>query len=367
LHNIKTMIQYTKVLNVLYVEDDSVLLESTKKVFDNYFKSVDTAHDGQEGLRLYEDYHKQNGSYYDLVITDINMPKMNGMEMSEEILSRNDMQAIIITTAHNEVQKLQEAIDIGISGFVIKPIKHEKLNNVLYRIARAISDHIFVESHITKIEDLNIKLEEQNEELKAKNDELSKSLRMLDTVINKDQIVDSKSKSKEKIKIEQEQAKAEAQDKEQKTEQLKLLIEDDLYELKEILSEIDVVIINIINNIDETDIDSLNELILLFSKYASVLSFYTIFDELSVAMTGFSTTLKENPLPDNIENIKNIFMLLETFTYVLDKWHGDLSSGDENKINSLDASIINDMHTITNMWTQKEEEVDENLDDIFDF
>jgi len=360
LHNIKTMIQYTKVLNILYVEDDSILLESTKKVFDNYFKSVDTAHDGQEGLRLYEDYHKKNGSYYDLVITDINMPKMNGMEMSEEILIQNDMQAIIITTAHNEIQKLQEAIDIGISGFVTKPIKHEKLNNALYRISRAISDRIFVESHITKIEELNIKLEEQNREL-------SKSLRMLDTVINKKQIIESKNKSKEKTKVEQEQAKLEAQEKEQKTEQLKLLIEDDLYELKEILSEIDVVIIKIINNIYETDIDSLDELISLFSKYASVLSFYTIFDELSVAMTGFSITLKENPLPDNIENIKNIFMLLETFTYVLDKWHIDLSSGDENKINSLDASIINDIRTITNMWTQKEEEVDENLDDIFDF
>ncbi len=359
MYNLKSMLQYTKVLNVLYVEDDSILLESTKKVFVNYFKNVDTAPDGQVGLNLYDNYHKKNGSYYDLVITDINMPNMDGMAMSEEILKRNDIQAIIITTAHNEVQKLQEAIDIGVSGFVTKPIKHEKLNNVLYKISRTINDHLFVESHITKIEDLNIKHEEQNKELKAKNEELKKSLRMLDTAINKNQIIQSENK----IKV----IETEIKDREQKLEQIKSLIEDDLYELKEVLSEIDVIVIEVINNVDEINIDSLNELTLLFTKYASVLSYYTIFDELSVAMADFSITLKENPLPDDSEYIKNIFMLLETFMYVLYKWHTDLSSGDENKINSLDASIINDINTITNMWTQKEEEVNEDLDDIFDF
>ncbi|MCF6331627.1 MAG: response regulator [Sulfurimonas sp.] len=352
MHNIKLMLQYTKVLNVLYVEDDSMLLESTKKVFDNYFKNVDIAVDGQEGLELYIEYHKKNGVYYDLVITDINMPNMDGMAMSEEILNKNDMQAIIITTAYNEIQRLQEAIDIGVFGFITKPIKHENLNKILYKISRTICDRIFVESHITKIEKLNIKLEKQNEEL-------SKSLRMLDTVISKDKTTHSEDKTKT-TEIDDEEQK-------QKIEQLKLLIQDDLYELKEILSEIDVVVIKFINNPQEIDTSSLDELILLFSRYASILSFYTIFDELSIAMSNFSVTLKENPLPEDVENTKNIFMFLETFMYVLDRWHTDLFSGDENKINALDASIINDMHTITNMWTQKEEEADENLDGIFDF
>ncbi len=352
MHNLKLMLQYTKVLNVLYVEDDGALLESTKKVFDNYFKNVDIAVDGQEGLKLYIDYYKKNGVYYDLVITDINMPNMDGMAMSEEILNKNDMQAIIITTAYNEIQRLQEAIDIGVFGFITKPIKHESLNRVLYKISRTICDRIFVESHISKIEKLNIELEKQNEEL-------SKSLRMLDTVISKDKTIHPKDKTKT-TEIEDEEQR-------QKIEQLKLLIQDDLYELKEILSEIDVIVIKFINNTEKIDTNSLDELILLFSRYASILSFYTIFDDLSVSMSNFSITLKENPLPEDIENTKNVFMFLETFMYVLDRWHTDLFSGDENKINALDASIINDMHTITNMWTQKEEEVDENLDGIFDF
>jgi len=361
--NIKIMLQYTKMLNVLYVEDDSMLLQSTKKVFDNYFKNVDIAVDGKEGLILYNKYYKDNNSHYDLVITDINMPNMNGMDMSKEILEKNQMQSIIITTAYNETKKLHDAIDIGISGFITKPIQHEKLNNLIFKVSRAVSDRIFVESHISQIEDLNIKLEEQNEELKAKNEELNKSFRMLNTVITKKKTKNSNKSLKAK-KIDEE---ARVQAQEQKIEQIRSLIHNELYELKEILSEIDVVVIEIINNVSSIDKSSLDELIMLFSRYASILSFYTICDDLSIAMANFSITLKENPLPESEENIKNVFMLLESFMYVLDKWHKDLSSEDENKINALDASIISDMHTITNMWTQKEDNLNEDLDNIFDF
>ena len=359
MNNIKLMFKYTKMLNVLYVEDDAVLLKSTKKVLDNYFNKVDVAINGKNGLQMYEEYNKKNGSYYDLIITDINMPLMNGIDMSKEILDKNQMQSIIIITAYDEVEKLREAIDIGISGFIAKPIKLDKLNNIICRVSRAISDRAFVESHINNIEELNIKLEEQNKELKIKNEELDKSLRMLNTVIHKEQIINPQ----KDIKVTDVDAEA----KEQKLEQLRLLIQDDLYELKEILSEIDVVIIKIINDVSLINSNSFDELILLFSRYASILSYYTIFEELSCAMADFSVTLKENPLIENEKKIKNVFMILESFMYVLNRWHIDLSSEEEEKINAFDASIISDMHTITNMWIQKKEEVNEGLDDIFDF
>ena len=359
MNNIKLMFKYTKMLNVLYVEDDAVLLKSTKKVLDNYFNKVDVAINGKNGLQMYDEYNKKNNYYYDLIITDINMPLMNGIDMSKEILDKNQMQSIIIITAYDEVEKLREAIDIGISGFIAKPIKLDKLNNIICRVSRAISDRAFVESHINNIEELNIKLEEQNKELKIKNEELDKSLRMLNTVIHKEQIINPQ----KDIKVTDVDAEA----KEQKLEQLRLLIQDDLYELKEILSEIDVVIIKIINDVSLINSNSFDELILLFSRYASILSYYTIFEELSCAMADFSVTLKENPLIENEKKIKNVFMILESFMYVLNRWHIDLSSEEEEKINAFDASIISDMHTITNMWIQKKEEENEGLDDIFDF
>ena len=357
--NIKLMLEYTKNLSVLYVEDDLNLVDTTKELLGNFFKKLDVAYDGKEGLEKYIAYEKKNSSFYDLIITDINMPNMNGVLMSAEILKLNPMQSIIITSAHNEVEYLSSAIELGVNAFVTKPINNNKLMQVLYKTSQAISDHNFVLFHLEMIEDLNMQLEIQNKELLAKNSELEKSFRMLDTMVHKDKISNPKNITQKEIPtVEDEYLK----------EQIANLIEDDLQELREIHEEADLNIINIINTIDTIDIYALPNLVEQFTKYSTILSFYNFFDELGGSMKVFALTLKDNPLPENGDDIKNIFMLLESFMYVLGKWQNDLESGDSNNINSLDASMISDMHTITNMWTQKEEEVnDDDLDGIFDF
>jgi len=166
--NIKSMLEYTRELHVLYVEDDLLLLESTKELFLNYFKTVDIAINGQEGLEKYTTYKKKENSFYDLIITDINMPQLNGIEMSEKVLAINAIQAIIIITAHNENDNLNKAIELGVSGFITKPMDNSRLINVLYKTAQTISDHKFVESHMQMMEELNIKLSHQNSELLIK-------------------------------------------------------------------------------------------------------------------------------------------------------------------------------------------------------
>jgi len=365
--NIKILLQYSKNLNVLYVEDDLSLLQTTSELFLHYFNNIDIASNGQEGLDKYNEYKKANDDYYDLIITDINMPKLNGIDMSKEILDINAMQAIVITTAHNEVEYLNQAINLGINGFVTKPINNNQLIKVLHKACIAISDHKFVDSHIEIIETLNVELDEkniilqkQNKELVDKNTELEKSFRMLDTMVHKEQLSHSK-------KVTEETAQNTADDKHIQ-EQIEHLIYDDLNELKELHSEIDLNVISILNSVDSIDIYALQNLIKKFLKYSTILSIYSFFDELGGSMNGFALTLKENPLPQNEESVTNIFMLLESFMYVLGRWQDDLSLGNANNINSLDASMISDMHTITNMWTQKEEVLNEDdLDDIFDF
>ena len=190
--NIKSMLEYTRELHVLYVEDDLLLLESTKELFLNYFKTVDIAINGQEGLEKYTTYKKKENSFYDLIITDINMPQLNGIEMSEKVLAINAIQAIIIITAHNENDNLNKAIELGVSGFITKPMDNSRLINVLYKTAQTISDHKFVESHMQMMEELNIKLSHQNSELLSKNTKLEKSLRILDTMIHKEQLTHHK-------------------------------------------------------------------------------------------------------------------------------------------------------------------------------
>lgn len=357
---LKLLLEYTKCIDVLYVEDDEQLLHTTKELLDNYFPTVDVATDGQSGLDKYLSYYKKNEKYYDIVITDINMPRLSGIEMSKVIYSINPRQEIIITSAHNEVEYLLSAIELGINGFITKPITNKQLTKVIYKSSQAISNQRFVDEHVELIENLNIKLQEQNGELLAKNEELVKSFRMLDTMVNKKKMTSSRDNKDNKSEI--------TTDEDAMNAQIKDLVEGDLAELKEIHAEIDYAIINIMKNYDLISIDAIESLVKQFAKYASILSFYTFFDELGISMSKFSNTLIENPLPENKESIENIFMLLESFMYVLGKWQEELSYGDESKINSLDASIISDMYTITNMWTQKEQSSsEEDLDGIFDF
>jgi len=351
MRKLEHILDLTENLHVLYVEDNLLLLESTRELFKNYFKEVDTAENGKEGLEKYLAFKEKNGNFYDIVITDINMPFLDGIELSSKILDKNFTQAIIITTAHNEVEYLSKAINLGIDGFIIKPIKQDELMKVIYKSAQAINDHKMVDAYITMMEELTIKVEEQNIELNDRNSELEKSTRILDTIIHKDTIISFMKKIEQNI------------DTEDYDKQIQELINNPLYELKELLTEIDVNLIEIINDSYHISSERLVLLAKLFSKYASVLWFYSFFAELASAMTNFSSTINNNPLPNNEQSVKNIFVLLESFVYVIGKWQEDLESGDESKVNILDASLNSDMKTITHMWL--EEEVD--VQNIFDF
>lgn len=356
----KLIREYSKDLNVLYVEDDKELLHSTKEVLENYFQCVDSANDGQEGLETYKSYIDTNGQSYDLVITDINMPRMNGIEFTRNILMHNPQQPILIISAHDDSEYLLEAIDIGVSGFITKPINHQRLSKILYKTSMAISDHKYVERHLDTLEDLNMMLQQQNSELNDKNEQLEKSLRLLNTITHKEELLHPKKKSSEKTIGSND-------DVNNLKEQIRHFIENDIYELKELLNEIDLVVIEVIKNRHSLGGNTSARLVALFKKYATTLSMYTFFDELSLAMSTFTATLEDNPLPENEEHINNVFLLLEGFLYDLSRWHEDLLSGDENKINAFDASNIVNMRLITNMWTVQEEEGESDLDAIFDF
>jgi len=349
MNDIKLTIGYTKKLNILYVEDDETLLNTTKTLFENYFNNIDTAVDGNDGYEKYVSYKKEHNEYYDLVITDINMPKLNGIGMSEKILLLNSVQPIIIATAHNENEFLLQAIELGISGFITKPLINTKLVNALYRVAKSIDDRKFVETHLEKVEKLNTALLVHNKKLK-------KSLRMLDTVINKENIVHPQKDVNEVDGLNSEKHIA---------EQINELINNDFDELKEILIEIDLFIIEIIDDITLATESRLPEFSKLFARFSAILSYYTLFEDLSYSMNKFTTIIKESPLPKDPENVKNIFMLLESFIYMLNKWQNDIEDGNKFNKSIFNSSMISDLNMISNMWLDENSET--TIEGIFDF
>lgn len=113
-------------LSILVVEDDKELNESLKELLETFFKRVDTAKDGVEALNKYKI------NRYDIVLTDINMPLMSGLELSKEIKVLNYEQVILVLSAYID-DFVIDLIEIGIQGLILKPFETEKFIVTLCR------------------------------------------------------------------------------------------------------------------------------------------------------------------------------------------------------------------------------------------
>jgi len=114
-------------ITVLYCEDETDLRMVTGDVIKQFTKEVFLAEDGKKGLELF----KEHANKIDLIITDVNMPEMNGLEMAREIKAINHNIPIIVATAFSNSSYLLEAIDLGIDKYVLKPIDIKKLFSVM--------------------------------------------------------------------------------------------------------------------------------------------------------------------------------------------------------------------------------------------
>lgn len=127
----KNIIQeHTKVLkelNILFVEDSEEILESMSELFAKICKNFYTAKNGKDGLEFF----KENQHKIDLIITDINMPLLDGINMAREIRKIKKV-PIIISTAFSETQYLIDAFNIGISKYILKPINVYQMIDVIH-------------------------------------------------------------------------------------------------------------------------------------------------------------------------------------------------------------------------------------------
>lgn len=124
--DIKILKEQTKELTLLYVEDNEQLKNVKLEMFNEIFKRVVYAENGYEGLMKY-----QNESF-DLVITDINMPVMDGLEMVEKIQKIDASQVVIVLSAYAEIEYLTKLSKLNIFCFLTKPVDMKKLLQKIY-------------------------------------------------------------------------------------------------------------------------------------------------------------------------------------------------------------------------------------------
>ena len=122
--------------SLLYVEDDSELRESTVEIFETLFKEIISVENGEKGLYTYVDYFEINKKHFDIVVTDIQMPKLNGIGLIKEIFALNKNQKIVVVSAYDNKKYLLELINIGISGFIQKPLSSKQLISTLLEVCR---------------------------------------------------------------------------------------------------------------------------------------------------------------------------------------------------------------------------------------
>lgn len=119
-------------MRILYVEDDEDVRTLMAQRLKRHVSELLIAADGKQGLTLYE------AEKPDLVITDVQMPEMDGLTMASAIKAINRDTPIIVTTAYSDADYLLHAINAGIDGYVVKPIKVDVLLETLNKHARVL-------------------------------------------------------------------------------------------------------------------------------------------------------------------------------------------------------------------------------------
>jgi len=130
--NAKELKNITKNLTLLYVEDENELRESVKVYLSKLFAKVISAKNGKDGLECYKK------DQFDIVVSDIQMPIIDGLKMSQAIKEIDQNQEIIIISAYSETSYFLDSIRIGINGYIIKPIDYTQMNQELYKSSRSV-------------------------------------------------------------------------------------------------------------------------------------------------------------------------------------------------------------------------------------
>jgi diguanylate cyclase (GGDEF)-like protein len=126
------LLHIAKKIRVLYVEDDPLIRQEFSIFLHRFFPSVTTATNGEEGQE------RALNECFDLIISDIKMPKKDGLEMIQAIKEHIPTQATLLLSAHQEISMLHRSVELGIDGYLFKPIKPQQTVETLTKVCSKI-------------------------------------------------------------------------------------------------------------------------------------------------------------------------------------------------------------------------------------
>lgn len=131
-------------LSLLLIEDDASLLEELSIFLSDFFDTIDVASSAEEA------YEKYLSAPYDLVITDIKLPRQNGLLLVEKIKKHSPTQMVIVISAYKEVDYFLKSIELGIYSFLTKPFDSQQLINTMIKATLQIN-HLYAQHNTTMV------------------------------------------------------------------------------------------------------------------------------------------------------------------------------------------------------------------------
>lgn len=135
----KSLKQYT----LLIAEDEPQALMELAEFFSAYFKSVSTAKDGQEAIKSFTQQPT------DVVLFDISMPFINGLEAAEKIRKHHKETLMVLLTAHTQTEMILRATELNLSKYLVKPLDRAKAKQLLLKLAEQLSERYPHKTYLT--------------------------------------------------------------------------------------------------------------------------------------------------------------------------------------------------------------------------
>jgi len=172
---LEDLIKFSKTIKVLYVDGDTKHRESAFGVFKIFFHDIETAQNGEEGFQKFLD------NKYNLIITDINMDSLNGIEMIKKIRDISKDITILIMSSEEDKKHFMDLIKLGVDGYLLKPVEVKQFVEVIQKVIEKFKNKQELFEYKNNLEDI---IKEKTIELTKKNELLKKNELILHERIN---------------------------------------------------------------------------------------------------------------------------------------------------------------------------------------
>lgn len=336
---------YAKELTILLVDDDPFMHEVINELVGESFKEIDHAKDGEEAFEIFQ----KNSDKYDFVMTDIQMPKVNGVELVKKIRHINEEIPIVVASAHDDASYLIELINHSVQYFFSKPIGVATIPEFIRVCANVMNDKI--------IKQYQILLENSQAELEMKNRELEQTLKELKETENKNivltkVITEKKPISKKEMSYLQKKKDTVSADEFHSIYPSDLESKNTNMELIE--ENLDITISKIISDPRKETFESIGS---LFNSYADNILLISEFSNIGLAIQKMADAFYA---VEHIEKNAMVEEILYSISKNIETWR--VSIFDErtaDDIHYLDNSLIGDCMQVEMMIKPKTEDDEE--------